>query len=161
MLTAQIARLLSAMGKKVVIADFDFDAPGIPAVFGKKLSEVEKGLFDIVFNFAYGEKTVHEKWNSLEEYKKKIAQQLKRCFIHTKDIENNKEIENVRLLPSGKIDKEYWDTLSHPNITVVNVEVAHWATRRITEQCGFCGMPGYASPTKNYRFSGLFKVLQL
>ena len=48
MLTAQIARLLAALGKRVVVADFDFDAPGIPAAFGMNMQDVKCGLFELV-----------------------------------------------------------------------------------------------------------------
>jgi hypothetical protein len=69
-LTVQLARCLAALGKKVVVVDFDFDAPGVPGSFKNphdtgthlnfytKVVENGGGLFELVAD--YIDKSVDE-----------------------------------------------------------------------------------------------------
>src|SRR4051812_25115592 len=48
LLLAHIARYLAGLGRRVVILDFDFDAPGIPALFGlNAFQECKAGFLDL------------------------------------------------------------------------------------------------------------------
>lgn len=58
-LTAQLARCLAALGKNVVIADFDFDAPSIPGMFKRRSGDnyypcVKGGFYELA--------TKHNQW---------------------------------------------------------------------------------------------------
>jgi MinD-like ATPase involved in chromosome partitioning or flagellar assembly len=112
MLTAQIARILAALGKNVVVADFDFDAPGIPAAFGMKLGKVQRGIFELLeqFSDAIIDGTEGLFRESLakqiaEEYLLEISDVLKGESEHGKT-------GNIRILPSGCINDGYWNKLS-------------------------------------------------
>jgi MinD-like ATPase involved in chromosome partitioning or flagellar assembly len=108
MLAAQIARSLAALGKKVVVADFDFDAPGVPAVFGQKLKDARGGLLELVMKFENINKPTDEFNERLADYLCEVPIQL-----------NRGGMGEIQILPSGRVcyeddeDKNrYWDTIS-------------------------------------------------
>jgi cellulose biosynthesis protein BcsQ len=105
MLTVQIARLLAALGKKVVVADFDFDAPGIPAVFNKGFKDIESGgIFELFTAFKRDSGPTKAFEDSLDKYLVKIDIELKG---------NRAEKEgSIQILPSGRISDEYWNEIS-------------------------------------------------
>ena len=112
MLTAQVARLLAALGKKVVVADFDFDAPGIPAVFGKRFADVkEGGLFELVTKFKEGvSKESDEKYI---DFKKCLSD----CLLDVKielTGDNSAKQGCIQILPSGCINENYWNKIADP-----------------------------------------------
>jgi len=104
MLTSQIARLLAALGKRVVVADFDFDAPGIPAVFGMRFQDIDGGLFELYTKFQN---------SSDDEFKVNLDKYLKDVDIKLRGEGNNKT-GCIKILPSGCITKKYWNSISDP-----------------------------------------------
>ena len=102
-LASQIARCLAALGKKVVIADFDFDAPGIPAVFGKEIGSVSGGLFELVRKF-------HDVSNA---DKTNFEKQLKSFLINIEiKLRGEKNSGEIHILPSGRVNGPYWSNIS-------------------------------------------------
>ncbi|MCL2442650.1 MAG: AAA family ATPase [Treponema sp.] len=109
-LASQIARILSALGKKVVIADFDFDAPSIPSVFDKDITEIEGGLLELAQYF-YRNKV----WENIEFSKNYYKSELKR-YINTIPNTLNGNNENdpgcICILPSGCVNNNYWNDIT-------------------------------------------------
>lgn len=106
MSVSQIARLLAARGKKVVVADFDFDAPGVPAVFGMKFQDVrEGGLFELFTDFSDCD-------DNDDAFKKRLGS----CLIDVKNIKLIGDDKNgsISILPSGCVNNKYWEGISSP-----------------------------------------------
>jgi len=125
MLTVQIARLLAALGRKVVVVDFDFDAPGVFSALGGVTQEgereVKRGLFDLAQRF-----TGNPTFDGEREFKINLPAMLNGCCDKTTDersvadgpyllkmplgfgAEGQGEIS---VLPCGRISEYYWREL--------------------------------------------------
>jgi len=122
LLTAHIAKLLAASGKKVVIMDFDFDAPGIPTIFGLDPFTREKGFVGLYLEYQqkiaknvenYGARSIEEgdKWLQalLEDgkFSKGFATHLE-TYFDPMVIDNPSTKGWIKLLPCGRLDDKYW-----------------------------------------------------
>lgn len=142
MLTAQIARLLAALAKgdkeKVVVVDFDFDAPGIPAVFGMPIGAVEKGLYELVSDCYMSERVSIIGPKSKEDNIVEIENWLAENLRQTKNLKNNNDVGNIFFLPSGKVDEYYWDSLTAPTwINFLSNDEVVESDDSITSFCDF------------------------
>jgi MinD-like ATPase involved in chromosome partitioning or flagellar assembly len=135
-LTVQLARCLAALGKKVVIADFDFDAPSIPGAFHKAdpsipddymtpYLEIKSGLFELFWEYA-GNKPRFDKEKNREtemyaEFKDTLFEE---CFRPV-DIGLNGGSGYIKIFPGGQVkNKDYWkNTTSSTWIDAVNSNV--------------------------------------
>ena len=106
MLTAHIARFLAGLGKHVVIADFDFDAPGIPAIFGLNIFDnnvIKGGLRDLFDEFPNLDKPTNEFQKRLEEYL---------IPIDNLSIKGQCVSGRIQILPTGLINDAYWNRIA-------------------------------------------------
>jgi len=112
MLTAQFARILSALGQKVAVADFDFDAPGIPVQFGKNMEDIECGLLELAGEFFVRDDD--------DEFRKKLEDDLENKWLQNVGFSlKGNDIKNpgsISILPCGKIDRDYWESISKVEI---------------------------------------------
>jgi MinD-like ATPase involved in chromosome partitioning or flagellar assembly/predicted phosphodiesterase len=105
-LTVQIARCLAALGKKVVIVDFDFEAPSFPVAFAKNYKSAidtdNGGLYDIVCEY---QKNVDS-----FTYDSNISHRL----IDISDIILNGENRGgqIQVIPCGYINTAYFQDVS-------------------------------------------------
>ena len=101
LLVSQTARILAALGKKVVIADFDFDAPGLPLLFDIDVCNVKGGLYNLVFDEVYDA--------DIEE-KPVFAEALKKYLIDVDDVKMRGDAEtgSIQVLPCGCVCSAYW-----------------------------------------------------
>ena len=108
-LMAQIARCLAALGKKVVIADFDFDAPGILAVFKKNFANINGGIYDLVNDYKNCDQMTTDRFENFKEC-------LNNYLIDVDIKLNGNRQDNgngfIKLLPSGCVNNAYWDNIS-------------------------------------------------
>ena len=113
MLTAQIARILAALGKKVLVADFDFDAPGIPSAFNVDMSAVEKGICDLCKEFI--ELESNEESGFKQNLAKLFQEETNEYLLNISAISDAGYGKNgiIQILPSGNINEEYWNYLSN------------------------------------------------
>ena len=115
-LMSQIARLLAALGKKVVAMDFDFDAPGITAAFNMDITSIEGGLFELLMH--YNDNSASDM--NEDEKSAKLLGLLKSYLISINGLVlkgAKKEGEGdgqgyIKILPSGKISNSYWNDIS-------------------------------------------------
>ena len=103
MIVAQFARLLAALGKRVVIADFDFDAPGVCAAFEIGLTGVRGGFYELALNVLTDGRMDAAK-------RKALTQELNEYLIDipADDLINDKG--SIQILPCGQIH-EFWGGL--------------------------------------------------
>ena len=129
-LTMQIARCLAGLGKRVIVVDFDFDAPGIPGIFQKNSKEVglegEKegyydnikgGIYDLIIEFM-----IHKDKSNQNEFLKRLENYL--IPIEEEGMikdDAGKVKGSIRILASGKINPTYL-------IDVSSVEWMHLVT---------------------------------
>lgn len=109
MLTAQIANILFALKKKVVVVDFDFDAPGLPAVFGKKIYDIKGGILELVTNYKNVSKSNEKQY---EKLKKCLSDYLVDIVENEEDDCNGKYF--IKILASGCVNDNYWEKISDP-----------------------------------------------
>jgi cellulose biosynthesis protein BcsQ len=97
MLTAQIARCLAALGHNVVVADFDFDAPGVPAAFGISWDDISGGIYDLLNPLRHDddERTFEERIDSY--------------LIPVSEGVICKNGGSIRILPVACADSEYFN----------------------------------------------------
>jgi MinD-like ATPase involved in chromosome partitioning or flagellar assembly len=112
LLTSQVARILAALGKKVIVADFDFDAPGIPSAFNVDISDITGGICDLCKDF------VEKKSAEEPEFKQHLAELLQGeesdylKKVHAVSDAGYGKNGIIRILPSGHINRAYWENLS-------------------------------------------------
>jgi len=130
LLVGQIARLLAAFGKTVVIADFDFDAPGIPALFGFKGKELDfSGFFELFREHRNAVEPINLqtelKWHSIIDEDEdadvkerrvydnmgRSLQQKLRCVKDIK-LRGYNNLGSINILQSGAFNRDYLDYLS-------------------------------------------------
>jgi len=112
-LTIQIARLLAAMGKKVMVADLDFDAPGIPVAFGKNnRTDIGEGLINLFFKYKPASIYIEgmDDVKSVQDDIQSITANLKLNISLTGESNTG----CVDILPCGRVDIDYWSKLSDP-----------------------------------------------
>lgn len=121
MLTAQIARCLAALGKSVVVADFDFEAPGVPASFDKSIEDVEGGIFELFNIYKNDIKIFGKNLIKSEKFNNRFIECLKEHFKEKKyllDIKTGLKGSNntgkIRILPSGRLSNIYWNKIVNP-----------------------------------------------
>ena len=126
-LTVQLARCLAALGKKVIVADFDFDAPSIPGSFSEKpnfYKEISGGLYELVNQFINVKprrdaKTTGGK-NKYREFVDKLNKYLITVDVALNGTQNDeatldKDSGWIKVLPGGLVDRfEYWADISSP-----------------------------------------------
>ena len=112
-LVAQIARLLAALGKKVAVMDFDFDAPGVTAAFNKDIMSIEGGLFELFKD--YSEPDLNDKKSIL------LIERLKNYLIDIDGLvlsgTNNDGF--IKILPCGQFNESYWEEIADPKWTTL------------------------------------------
>lgn len=114
MLASQIARCLAALGKQVVVADFDFEAPGIPANFDKSIHDVKGGLFESFNEYKKDIEKYGKEFIKTDEYLEKFKELLNKYFMDIKlGLTGNDDSKtgNIRILPSGRLTNEYWSEI--------------------------------------------------
>jgi DNA-binding CsgD family transcriptional regulator/cellulose biosynthesis protein BcsQ len=92
-----VAKYLSEIGKKVVVADFDFEAPGIPYKFHKSEEKACEGMVDYAHHF----------------YTTGYLPELISPYSYEHQIAEGPKAIPLRILPAGKIfEPSYWNKLS-------------------------------------------------
>jgi len=103
LLTAHIARLLAALGKKIVVMDFDFTAPGVPGIFGKNAFKMKGGVVDLIkflINAYYRHYSQKDFCNNIKKYLVKVPV-------------NSLRGGEVKILPCGSPQNViYWEQLT-------------------------------------------------
>jgi hypothetical protein len=104
MIAAQFARALAAMGKRVVVADFDFEAPGIHTPFRVEPSKVKGGLYELASPYLISRGDDSEFCRQLENFL--IPVEL--------DLKGDSGTGAISLLSCGRIDNDYFGNVSSP-----------------------------------------------
>jgi len=116
MLAMQIARCLVALGKKVVVADFDFDAPGIPGIFNQLYDDIVGGIYELVMTDKF--LTTKESSDEFDSFKNKLEEYL--INIDVKGLNHVRKSKNgsvspegwLKILSSGRLNADYIDNIS-------------------------------------------------
>jgi len=106
-LTAQIARILAAMGRNVVVVDMDFDAPGVPVAFGLSIMEPKRGLFELSRD--YRRLFNHPNYSNMLKTSLNSCEYLIDISI---DMKGKKDQGRIRILPCAEITNFYWESLA-------------------------------------------------
>ena len=142
-LTAQLARILAALGKKVVIFDWDMDAPSIPGVFDEKnagydnpdsnYGKIKGGFYNLVSNYA--KRSRRPVWNShrqkeldyYHDFKEDFEKYLIDCDVKLDGTQIDPKFGSkgsgwIKILPGGKVtEPTYWDNIASSKwLTVIN-----------------------------------------
>jgi len=119
MLTAQVARLLAALGKKVVVAAFDFDAPGVLGAFDRNIVDVECAVDPMNREGATKDIGLFELFNKFKNFNrpsKNVEVFLNDCMISVDELKfkgtNSKNNGKIKILKSGHVNKNYWNNIS-------------------------------------------------
>jgi MinD-like ATPase involved in chromosome partitioning or flagellar assembly len=99
----QLARCLANLGKKVVVADFDFDAPGIPSVFNTRLEEGSEGFCELITEF------IDVRPHNELEYRR-FQSRVKDCLVNVDG--DFKTGGLLKFLPSGHLSNQYFAQIS-------------------------------------------------
>lgn len=106
LLLGHIARYLVGLGHKVAVLDFDFDAPGVPAIFGwNAYTDCEGGIVDLFLQYA-SDKPAFEIHHELKKLLKSPKDAIPSFKNHPKG--------ELRILPAGNHRDGYWKTISTP-----------------------------------------------
>lgn len=108
-LTMQIARCLAALGKKVVIADFDFKAPSFPIAFAKDFENVYStengGLYETVKDY--------DNFTSQDKVKFSCFEEILETRLINIDEVMLRENGEIRVFPCAYIKPAYWKDVSN------------------------------------------------
>ena len=117
-LTMQVSRCLAALGKNVVVADFDFDAPGIPGIFEYDYENIKGGIRELVLEYVnVSESDV----DIFKEFKRQLidfmipidgVKVLNIPHNDTKRDPNGKG--ELHILPNGHLTQSYMKDVSSP-----------------------------------------------
>lgn len=103
MALVNIACLLSKRKKKVLLIDWDLEAPGLHEFFGSSIKEEDKGVIDLFTDFK--EFIKHEENNTDENYTSFLKNNINKYIVKNLKITDTEL--NLDIIKAGKFDDNY------------------------------------------------------
>lgn len=109
MLTMQIARLLAALGERVVVIDLDFDAPGVPGMFDIENSSIGNGIYNLASDYPTNSRPNPDYFSTFRD---RLHECLLDVPIVLKGIDKKrKNCGEIKILPFAHLDATYANTI--------------------------------------------------